>query len=113
MTDAINLIERCRDLGATLTLLNDRIRVNAPQPLPLEILDELRQFKPQILEALRYQSKEQATCWFLEEWRRMSIPEWRNILKQSVVSNDRNREKYARWMLKEILDDTEYKENNL
>ncbi len=44
----------------------------------------------------------------LWEWRRVSIPEWRRILQFSVDQGDSSREKYARWMLREILLDPEY-----
>jgi hypothetical protein len=46
--------------------------------------------------------------WILEEWRRLSIPEWRRILKESIGTGNISREKYARWMLSEILKDDEY-----
>ena len=48
--------------------------------------------------------------WMLWEWRRISIPQWRQILSESIGSGDRRREKYARWMLREILLDPEYQE---
>lgn len=108
MKNVNDLLEECRHLGATLTVVDDRIRVKAPQPLPNEILNELRESKSQILAELRHQLKEEATCWLLEEWRRSSLPEWREILKNSIASGDKNREEYARWMLSEILDDTDY-----
>jgi hypothetical protein len=50
--------------------------------------------------------------WMLEEWRRISIPEWRKILVESIKAKDLKREKYARWMLIEILEDPEYEETN-
>jgi hypothetical protein len=48
--------------------------------------------------------------WMLEEWRRISLPGWRSILKESLESKDMEREEYARWMLKDVLADPEYKE---
>ena len=48
--------------------------------------------------------------WMLWEWRRVSIPGWRRILRQSVDEGDNEREEYARWMLLEILMDPEYEE---
>ena len=48
--------------------------------------------------------------WMLWEWRRLSIPEWRRILGESIEDEDRKREEYARWMLREILLDPEYDE---
>jgi hypothetical protein len=50
--------------------------------------------------------------WMLWEWRRISIPEWRYILKQSIAAGDQRREEYARWMLQEILLDPEYTEDH-
>ncbi len=49
-------------------------------------------------------------CEVLEIWRRISIPEWRKILRVSIETNDTSREEYARSMLKEVLHDPEYKE---
>ena len=50
--------------------------------------------------------------WVLWEWRRVSIPLWRNILEESVFKGDIKREDYARWMLLEILLDPAYEEGN-
>ena len=44
----------------------------------------------------------------LSEWRRASIPEWRRILSESIEQGEADREKYARWMLSEVLGDQEY-----
>jgi hypothetical protein len=46
----------------------------------------------------------------LWEWRRVSNPEWRRILGESVEQGDNRREEYARWMLREILLDPDYEE---
>ena len=46
--------------------------------------------------------------WMLWEWRRISIPDWRRILLESMDKKDSKREEYARWMLSEILLDPEY-----
>lgn len=51
--------------------------------------------------------------WMLWEWRRVSTPEWRDILRMSIDRGDTRRESYARWMLKEILLDPEYTEDQL
>jgi hypothetical protein len=48
--------------------------------------------------------------WILWEFRRVCIPEWREILRNSIAMGDRRREHYARWMLKEILLDPDYQE---
>jgi hypothetical protein len=49
--------------------------------------------------------------WMLWEWRRISIPEWRRILQESIDQRDQRREEYARWMLRDILLDPEYTED--
>jgi hypothetical protein len=110
MTNAKELLEKCRNLGATLIASNDRIKVHAPVPLPDEIVDELKEAKPLIISELHRELRKEAECWLLEEWRRVSIPEWRKILKESIEKNDLKREEYARWMLREMLHDPEYKE---
>lgn len=46
----------------------------------------------------------------LWEWRRISIPEWRRILRESIAVGDQGREEYARWMLRDILLDPDYEE---
>ena len=46
--------------------------------------------------------------WMLWEWRRISIPEWRRILVEAIECRDRRREDYARWMLRDILLDPDY-----
>lgn len=40
-----------------------------------------------------------------EEWRNLSIPEWRRILQESIIQKNKIREAYARWMLKVVLED--------
>ena len=110
MTNVRNLLEKCRILGATFTPMNDRFRVNAPFPLPDELVSALKGAKPQILTELRRELRGQAECWLLEEWRSTSIPSWRRVLHESINSRDAEREEYARWMLREILEDPEYME---
>jgi hypothetical protein len=51
--------------------------------------------------------------WMLWEWRRVSIPEWRRILQESIAQQDRRRADYARWMLREVLLDPDYQEPDL
>ena len=47
-------------------------------------------------------------CSVLEEWRKSCIPEWRVKLKEHVTRGDREGERDARWMLREILLDPDY-----
>jgi len=112
MRNVVDLMERCRVLGAIFIHLNDRFKVQAPQPLPDDIIADLKEAKQFILQELRRQLRNESECWLLEEWRRTSIPEWRNILRQSIQAKDTKRQEYARWMLKEILLDPEYTEDD-
>jgi hypothetical protein len=62
-------------------------------------------------EAVREPTREEGLeSWMLWEWRRVSIPEWRRILQESIDKADKQREEYARWMLREILLDPDYEE---
>ena len=104
------LLQKCRELGATFTPSNDRVKIKAPLPLPDDLVSELKKAKPQILKELFYERRDQANYWLLEEWRRLSIPEWRKKLRKSIELKSPSNEKYARWMLKDVLEDPEYKE---
>ena len=48
--------------------------------------------------------------WMLWEWRRVSTPQWRIILNESMAQDDTKREEYARWMLRDVLLDPEYRD---
>ena len=105
--NVLALLERCRELGATLTTVDDRVKVRAPEPLPDDVIAALKEAKPQLLVELR---RQQHQCWVLEEWRRTSIPSWREVLVESIEKHDKKREEYARWMLREVLEDPDYRE---
>ncbi len=49
--------------------------------------------------------------WALWELRRVSIPDWQRILRGAIHNGDARREKYARWMLSDVLLDPEYEES--
>ena len=49
--------------------------------------------------------------WVLREWRRISIPDWQKMLRESMDREDMSGEAYARWMLREVLLDPEYEED--
>ena len=49
----------------------------------------------------------QPVPWALQEWRKVSIPVWRNVLNESIARGDREEEASARWML-EVLQDQDY-----
>jgi hypothetical protein len=37
-------------------------------------------------------------------WRKISIPQWQRILRESIRDKDQKREAYAKWLLKEVLE---------
>jgi hypothetical protein len=111
MSKVDSLIKKCRELGATFIPSEDRLDVEAPQPLPDEVVRELIEAKAQIMAQLSWERRHDYQCWALEEWRRVSMPDWRKILKESVDARDIRREEYARWMLREVLFDPQYQEN--
>jgi hypothetical protein len=71
---------------------------------------ELKESKYEILTELRWETRSTTECWLLEEWRRISLPEWQRILKESIERKNEKREEYARWMLPEVLEDPKYGE---
>jgi hypothetical protein len=48
--------------------------------------------------------------WMLWEWRRISLPQWQHILQESIDQGNIPRQEYARWMLRDILLDSDYQE---
>jgi hypothetical protein len=104
------LLKECRELGAIFTPLKGSISIQAPEPLPEKLIVELKQAKPEILAELQKYPQNGNDDWLLEEWRKTSIPNWRRILQGSIDTKNVSREEYARWMLKEMLEDPEYLE---
>jgi hypothetical protein len=106
------LVQQAKEHGATFIVEKDSIRVRAPEPIPDDLLDLLRKNK---IEILRYLQQLETKLWpgdhLLEEWRRISIPDWREKLKVAIENRNIKGEEYARWMLKEILEDPDYKED--
>jgi len=43
----------------------------------------------------------------VKEWQRVSLPEWKRILQDSIEKRDTERAKYAEWMLSKVLVDSE------
>jgi TubC N-terminal docking domain len=50
---ALPLIEAVRHAGATIALQGDRLRLSAPEPLPGELLEEVRLHKADLIDQLR------------------------------------------------------------
>ena len=106
MSDIRALVDEARALGAHFVVTGEKVKVGAPVPLPSELVTKLRQHKTELVEYLNLDHEP----WMLKEWRKLSIPEWRQILEESKQSNESRRADYARWMLREILLDPEYEE---
>ena len=55
MNAAAKLIDRARTAGLKLIDRGNKLRVSGPEPLPTDLLDDLREFKGEVLEQLRSQ----------------------------------------------------------
>jgi TubC N-terminal docking domain len=51
---ALRLIEAVQRAGGAITLLGDRLRLSAPEPLPQDLLQELRAHKAELIEHLQH-----------------------------------------------------------
>lgn len=58
--DAIDVIARCRVLGAVLTVERDTLKIRAPKPLPDDLREAVRDNKPQVILCLR--SSQRSAC---------------------------------------------------
>jgi hypothetical protein len=92
--------------GVAISSLRKWINSQIPEQLSVEHLAVVRRF---LWEGLPLTEVLPADP-LLEEWVRVSIPEWHRILQESVEQGDRRRAEYARWMLREILLDPDYEE---
>ncbi len=113
MNAVIDLINEARKKGANFILENNRLFLQASNPLPDNLVTELRNRKTEIQQYLIQNKTVREDNWLEEEWVRINIPCWRRILRESIEGNDKRRELYARQMLREVLEDPEYKENLL
>ena len=41
--------------------------------------------------------------WAMRRWIEFTTPAWRKVLNESIEQGDKDREKYARWILKDVL----------
>ena len=110
------LLDRLRRHGVAVTVSSGQIRLVPGSRVPGNLVAQLQDNKSAVCDYFYAQSAHSApktwpNCWPLELWRRMSLPEWRERLRQSVESGDKNQEEYARWMLREILLDPQYRED--
>ncbi len=106
MSDVKALVDEARALGAHFVVTGGKVKVGAPAPLPSELVTKLRQHRTELVEYLKLDFEPSV----LREWRRVSIPEWRRILDESIQAKESRREDYARWMLREVLLDPEYEQ---
>jgi hypothetical protein len=113
--DASDLLTRWEELGRPEIPLSPGVLISNLQKWLY--FYEAAEYPPEHLSAVRLCLWERlpaneipATDPLLEEWRRVSIPEWRGILQESVQQGNSRREEYARWMLQDILSDPDYQE---
>lgn len=53
MSETLAVLAECQRLGATFRVEGDTLKVRAPAPLPLALMESLRLYKAKLLEALR------------------------------------------------------------
>ena len=109
------LLDRLRRHGVSVSVSGGQIRLVPGSRVPGHLVALLQDNKAAVCNYFFANPDSSGTgrhdCWPLELWRRLSIPEWRERLRQSVESGDKNQEEYARWMLREILLDPQYREH--
>jgi hypothetical protein len=113
MNSIVDLINEAKKQGANFILENNRLFLQASIPLPDGLLAELKNHKTEILQYMVQSKAVREDNWMEEEWRRINLPCWRRILRESNEQKDIRRAIYARRMLKEVLEDPDYKENLL
>ena len=110
MSTAIHILERLEALGVSISIDGSELVMRPGSKVPVEIGDDVRQHKTEVLDYIRREAPaSESEPWMLREWRRVSIPDWQRILLESIAEGDRRREGYARWMLREVLVDPEYR----
>jgi len=100
--DATVVLECLSALGVTITPRpNGNLWLEPASKIPPALLELVRQHKVEVIAYLeRHDSRDDmAEPWILQEWRRVSIPQWRDILQQSLVRGGKKRESYARWWM--------------
>ena len=110
------LLDRLRRHGVVVSVSGGQIRLVPGSRVPGNLVAQLQDNKSAVRDYIFAQSAHSAPktwpdCWPLELWRRTSLPEWRENLSESVKSGDKSNEEYARWMLREILLDPQYREH--
>ena len=89
--------------GVVVSLIgDDRLKATVPNDIATpELREQILANKPQLIEELK--AKLVKGDALLDIWRRDSILQWRDILRESTEKSDHGRRDYAVWMLREIL----------
>lgn len=101
--DGIALLERARAAGLVVRSEGDKLVIRGPrvaEPLALELIAHKQSVLPLVQEPF--------VPWMLREWRRVTIPQWRRNLRESIEQRNTKQEDYARWMLQDVRMDAEY-----
>ena len=105
------ILKRLNERGVSIKVDGDDLVLSPATGVPQDLVTAIRENKTSLLMYLTNdQDSESFEPWALREWRRVSIPEWRRILAETLDDGDKKREEYARWMLRDILLDPEYQE---
>ena len=104
--EVTEILSRLQYLGVEVKADGDNLLLVPGSRVPTDLVSAIRGSKAEVLSRLA----DDFEPWMLWEWRRISIPEWRRILSESMKRADHRREKYARWMLAEVLLDPEDEE---
>ena len=104
--DATDILNRLRDLGVEVRADGDDLLLVPGSKVPADLASAISGARAEVISQLA----DGREPWILGEWRRVSIPDWRRILTDSIEQGDGRREDYARWMLREVLLDLEYEE---
>jgi len=114
--DAADLVARWKELGRPEIPLSPGVFISNLERwlrplhgLPTPSHEDMVRVRRFLMEYLLPGEVPQANP-VLEKWRRVSTPDWRCTLQESIAQGDSDREKYARWMLRDILLDPEYEE---
>ena len=104
MVKAPAVLDRLDAIGVNVTIDGQKLLLRPGSRVPPDLVEELRQRKLEVLAYLRRMSAQDSfEPWVLREWRWVSIPQWQDVLRESIAQGDKEREGYARWILAEVL----------
>ena len=101
-----DILERLHDLQVSIDVDGSDLVLRPKSALPKKLIEEVLLNKAAIILHLKHEENTDSfEPWALQEWRKVSIPQWRAALAESIKFEDEHKEQYARWMLIEVLQD--------